>query len=109
MTKIIFCGINGRMGQAVEEIVSEKENFEIVAGVDLNTARRGSYPVYANISEVKEKADVIVDFSFHAALSSYLEYAKAKRLPIIVASTGHTPEESALMQEYSKYIPVFFS
>ena len=109
MTKIIFCGINGRMGQAVEEIVSEKETFEIVAGVDLNTAFRGNYPVYANINEVKEKADVIVDFSFHAALPSYLEYAKANRLPIIVASTGHTPEESALMQEYSKYIPIFFS
>ncbi|MBE6618656.1 MAG: 4-hydroxy-tetrahydrodipicolinate reductase [Ruminococcaceae bacterium] len=109
MTNIIFCGINGRMGQAVEELISEKENFRIVAGVDVNTTRRGDYPVYKNISDVKEKADVIVDFSFHAAIGSYLEYAKAQRLPIVVSTTGHTPEETALMHEYSKFIPVFFS
>ncbi|MBP3334237.1 MAG: 4-hydroxy-tetrahydrodipicolinate reductase [Clostridia bacterium] len=109
MTNIIFCGINGRMGRAVEEIVCEKDNFKIVAGVDLNTERRGDYPVYSKIKEVSEKADVIIDFSFHAELPSYLEYAKANKLPVIIASTGHTPEESALMHEYSKYIPVFFS
>lgn len=109
MTNIIFCGINGRMGQAVEELISEKENFKIVAGVDVNTVCRGDYPVYQNISDVKEKADVIVDFSFHAAIGSYLEYAKAKKLPIVVSTTGHTPEETALMHEASKFIPVFFS
>lgn len=97
------------MGRAVEEIVCEKDNFKIVAGVDLNTERRGDYPVYSKIKEVSEKADVIIDFSFHAELPSYLEYAKANKLPVIIASTGHTPEESALMHEYSKYIPVFFS
>ena len=97
------------MGRAVEEIVCEKDNFKIVAGVDLNTERRGDYPVYAKINEVSEKADVIIDFSFHAELPSYLEYAKATKLPVIIASTGHTPEETALMHEYSKYIPVFFS
>lgn len=109
MTNIIFCGINGRMGQAVEEIISEKENFKIVAGVDVNTTKRGDYPVYSRISDVKEKADVIVDFSFHAVLPEYLEYAKEKRLPIVVSTTGHTPEETALMHEYARFIPVFFS
>lgn len=109
MTNIIFCGINGRMGQAVEEIIREKKNLNIVAGVDTNTERRGDYPVYKHISEVTQKADVIVDFSFHAALPGYLEYAKSKRLPIVVATTGHTADETALMQEYSKNIPIFFS
>ncbi len=109
MTNIIFCGINGRMGQAFEDIISEKEGVRIIAGVDVNTAQRGGYPVYSKISEVKESANVIVDFSFHAALPEYLEYAKSKKLPIVVSTTGHTQEETALMQEYSKYIPIFFS
>ncbi|MBQ8742269.1 MAG: 4-hydroxy-tetrahydrodipicolinate reductase [Clostridia bacterium] len=109
MTDIIFCGINGRMGQAVEEIIKEKEGFRIVAGVDVNTVRRSDYPVYSKISEVSESADVIVDFSFHAALPEYLEYAKVRHLPIVVSTTGHTPEETALMHEYAKSIPVFFS
>ena len=109
MTNIIFCGINGRMGQAVKELISEKENFKIVAGVDVNDTSNGEYPVYKNIADVKEKADVIVDFSFHGAIGAYLEYAKAKRLPIVVSTTGHTAEETAMMHEAAKSIPVFFS
>lgn len=109
MTKIIFCGINGRMGKAVEEIIAEKGDSKIVAGVDINTEQRGNYPVYSKINEIKEKADVIVDFSFHAEISSYLEYAKANKLPIVVCSTGHTPEELDLMKNYAKYVPIFFS
>ncbi len=109
ITKIIFCGINGRMGNAVKETVSEKDDLEIVAGVDLKTEGDNTFPVYEKIADVKEKADVIIDFSFHAVLPEYLNYAKENRIPIIVCTTGHTEEETAMMHEYSKYIPVFFS
>ena len=37
MTKIILNGCNGKMGLAVSRLVAERNDCEIVAGVDLRT------------------------------------------------------------------------
>lgn len=37
MTKIILCGCNGKMGQAIVKAVSERDDCSIAAGVDLIT------------------------------------------------------------------------
>ena len=62
MTKIILCGCNGKMGAAITGIVSERDDCEIVAGVDVNTANTHGYQVYASIADVVEKADVLIYF-----------------------------------------------
>ena len=36
MTNIILCGCNGKMGAAVQNFVSQREDCAIVAGVDLS-------------------------------------------------------------------------
>ena len=62
MVKIIMSGCNGRMGQVITGIVAGDENASIVAGVDINAAKRNDYPVYDNIDSVVEDGDVIIDF-----------------------------------------------
>lgn len=109
--RILFCGANGRMGRATAELIRANERYMLVAGVDITGegAEAVGAPVYKHIAEVKEEADVIVDFSHHSALPELLSYAKDKQMPIVVCTTGHTPEETAMMQEASVSIPVFFS
>ena len=108
MTKIILCGCGGRMGRAIIESV--KDGCTIVAGVDVNaSALSTGFPVYEKISDFPGKADVIVDFSHHSALPSLIEYAKATKTPIVLATTGHTDEELALIEESVNDIAIFRS
>ncbi|MBQ8287711.1 MAG: 4-hydroxy-tetrahydrodipicolinate reductase [Clostridia bacterium] len=109
--RILFCGANGRMGRAIAELIRENEKYTIAAGIDLTGegSKVVNAPVYKHIAEVTEEADVIVDFSHRIALPELLDHAKAKKMPIVVCTTGHTPEDMELMQEASATVPVFFS
>ena len=69
MTNMILCGCSGRMGEAVSKLVNERNDVQIVAGVDVNTqAQVSGFPIFQSISEFPGKADVIVDFSHHTTL-----------------------------------------
>lgn len=100
------------MGNAIMQSVASSDRYQIVAGVDIHAASLGSscaFPVYTTVGEFPGKADVIIDFSHHTALPSLLEYATSTQTPIVVATTGHTEEEMAQMQEAAKKVAVFHS
>ena len=109
--RILFCGANGRMGRATADLIRANDKFTLTAGIDITGEGASAIgaPVYKHIAEVTEEADVIVDFSHHSALPELLAYAKDKHLPIVICTTGHTPEETAMMKEAAASIPVFFS
>ncbi|MBP3314725.1 MAG: 4-hydroxy-tetrahydrodipicolinate reductase [Clostridia bacterium] len=110
MTNIILCGCGGRMGKAIAAALPS--DVEIIAGVDINASALSAalpFPVYENIADFPGKADVIVDFSHHSALPSLLAYAKATKTPLVVATTGHTDEELALMRASADEVAVFHS
>jgi 4-hydroxy-tetrahydrodipicolinate reductase len=109
MIKVILSGCGGRMGKAVAAAAGSEAR--IVAGVDVNAASIGAsdFPIYESITEFSDKADVIVDFSHHSALPSLLDYAKATKTPVVVATTGHTDEELALMKASADEVAVFHS
>ena len=98
------------MGKAIAAALPG--DVEIIAGVDINASALSAalpFPVYENIADFPGKADVIVDFSHHSALSSLLAYAKATKTPLVVATTGHTDEELALMNEAASEVAIFHS
>lgn len=110
MTNIILCGCGGRMGKTITATAGSAYN--IVAGIDINAsalAAACSFPVYERISDFPGKADAIIDFSHHSALPSLLDYAKKTHTPLVIATTGHTEEELALMNEASREVAIFFS
>ncbi len=112
MTNIILTGCGGRMGEAVSKLVETSTELKIVAGVDINAssvAAASSFPVYTSIFEFPERADVIVDFSHHSAITSLLDYAVKSATPIVVCTTGHTDDELALMKKASESVAVFHS
>ncbi len=111
MTNLILCGCGGRMGQAIIRYAADSTDCRIVAGVDINTdaASPADFPVYPSINEFPGRADVIIDFSHHTAIGSLLTYAKTTGTALVVATTGHTDEEKALMREAALSVPIFFS
>ncbi len=105
-TRIILCGACGKMGGNVLSLLLGDEEAVAVCGVDLFPREIG-IPLYKNFSEIKEEADVIIDFSSPNGLKERLEYAKSKNIGIVLASTGFTAEDLALINEYASSTTIF--
>ena len=104
--KVILCGACGKMGGNVLSLLENDDEATAVCGVDLYPKEIG-IPVYKSFSEIKEKADVIIDFSSPIGLKERLEYAKQNGLGIVLASTGFTADDLALVESYSKDVAIF--
>ena len=109
MINVLINGSNGKMGQEIVKQIEQIDNIQTICGVSRTTGIQNKFPTYTNIQEIKEKPDVIIDFSIPKATFLALEYAKEKKIPIVIATTGFTEEEENKIKEYSKYIPVFKS
>ena len=97
------------MGKVVTALVNENPDMQITAGVDINTDKLSSYPVYANPCDISQDADVIIDFSSPAALSGLLKIGTERKLPVILCATGYTQEQIINIEKTSELIPVFRS
>lgn len=108
MVKVIFCGCFGRMGNVVREIVKGNTDMEIVAGVDILDGT-AEFPVYKIITDVKEEADVIIDFSSPKALASLLDYAVSKNVPVVLCTTGFSEEQLSDIKAASEKVAILRS
>lgn len=108
MPRIIISGCNGRMGQAVTRLCTER-GLDVVAGVDVNAVRLFDYPVYADPMEFGGSADVLVDFSVSDSLTGILNFCKARKLPCVLCTTGYSDEQLLELEAASREIPVFRS
>ena len=103
--------ILGHMGREVARLSTEGcRGARLVGGVDPNGTSE-EFPVWASFAELPASLGIscVVDFSHHSCAPALLEYAKAARLPVVVATTGHTEEELAAIREAAQEIPIFFS
>ena len=100
--RCILWGANGAMGRLIDNILKE----EVVGRVSID----GENGVPKTAQELgRVEADVVIDFSHHTAVSGVLEYAQSIGAAAVIGTTGHTPEEKALIQAAAETIPVFYS
>lgn len=109
MLRIMLCGCNGKMGQVITRLISERYDAEIVVGVDPFGGMKNTYPVYETAADVTEKVDVIIDFSNPASLDGLITYAKKTNTPLVISTTGHSEEQKNKITEAAKQLPVFFT
>lgn len=110
MTKIILNGCLGRMGRVVRALVEEDPSCEIVAGID--TASIGAaltFPTYSEFTGCDMPADVVIDFSGIGAMHGLLQYGVQKHIPLVICTTGLTPEIMSDIREVSREVAVFQS
>ena len=109
MINIALFGCNGKMGQVISNLLANDEEAKISFGFDINTERKNSYPVYDDVSKIKEKADVVIDFSHPALLDSILKYCSESKAGAVIATTGLSGEQIEQIEELSKEVAVFRS
>ena len=99
MISILVTGISGRMGQAIQEAVTQ--NPDTCVG---STHDQGQelYPALA-------KCDVAIDFSHHAFTSTLLAEAVANNKPLVIGTTGHTELERQEIVDAAASIPIVFA
>lgn len=109
MTRIILSGCCGKMGGVIQNIIANRDDATIVAGVDKFNNNMIDFPVYESILDVKEEADVVIDFSNPSLLDSLLEYGKNTKTALVIATTGYDDCQKKKIAEASKECPVFFT
>ena len=80
---------------------------ESVIGKVSIDGENGVPKTFAELGEMN--ADVVIDFSHHTAVNEVLAYAKRIGSAAVIGTTGHTPEEKALIYAAAEEIPVFYA
>lgn len=96
---ILLNGARGRMGLAISEVAPEQD-AHIACACDA-----GDDPA-AGIGNCQ----VVIDFSFHEVTPVIAELAAANQIPLVIGTTGHSPEErQATLTATEGKIPVVWA
>ncbi len=110
MYNLLIHGASGKMGQKVFENVKNDQVLSAVCGVSIEEDfSNPSFPIYKTFNDVKEKIDVIIDFSLAVCLDNILDYAINNNTPVVLCSTGFSDRDLEKINDASKKIAIFRS
>jgi 4-hydroxy-tetrahydrodipicolinate reductase len=99
MTKVIITGSKGRMGAALIACAARTPGVRMAGSVDQGD----------DLSAVLADGDVVIDFSFHSATPAIVELCARHKRPVVIGTTGHSPEEQARIRACQTVIPIVWS
>lgn len=108
MTKIILSGASGAMGKVITSLINDSENsdFEIVAGYADHKEEADGFTIYDSLDDIKEEADVLVDFSLAETLDDILNYALRTKTNLVLATTGYNEKDIEKIKKASSSIAI---
>ncbi|MFA6507344.1 MAG: 4-hydroxy-tetrahydrodipicolinate reductase [Treponemataceae bacterium] len=109
MLRIIVNGYFGRMGQVIANTIRAQADLKLVAGIDVKSADSVDCPVFPSLEACTVDADVVIDFSHPDSLFTLLPQAAAKKLAVVIATTGLGEKQQELIRSYAKDVPIFYS
>lgn len=109
MVKVIMHGCNGAMGQVVTALAADMADVEIVAGIDINTEQKSTYPVFQSLEECSVEADAVIDFASQKAVAGLLSGCVKKKLPVVLCTTGLSEEQLEAVKAASSQVAILRS
>ena len=103
---IVLNGASGRMGRILTEVIEQGGAHAVAAKVDWSYAAGDGY---SKLTQYEGPADLVIDFSNHAATDDVTAYCVERGLPVVIGTTGQTEDELALIRAAAEKIPVFLS
>ncbi len=119
--KIALHGAAGRMGQRLVFFGKADPDVQIVAAMDIAThpkmgidagTNAGMDPIGVPLTPELSSdivPDAVIDFSQPAGAVEMLRLCKERRIPLVIATTGLSAEQIALVDEAAKVIPIVFA
>ena len=114
-------GVCGRMGQRIVQLAAEDSEFEIGAGLDAaeHSSQGRDIGELAGIGKLNVtvtadlplsvRLDAMIDFSTPEGTMKVLPICLARRIPLIVATTGHTPAQREQIEATAHETAILFS
>lgn len=96
---VLVTGANGRMGRAVQRVVTEAPDMVLVGAVD-----QGDDPW-----AVEGPIDVVIDFTTPEATLGYARFAAKKGVPLVAGTTGLTAEQRAVLVDLAADVPILYA
>ncbi|MCL2397285.1 MAG: 4-hydroxy-tetrahydrodipicolinate reductase [Defluviitaleaceae bacterium] len=107
MTKIIIHGL-GRLGRSV--CAAMDDQFTVAAAIEAApTQTNDDFPVYMNVEQCTQNADVVVDCSVAHAVPALLTWAVARQLPLVICTTALDDSTIDQINDAVAKIPIFLS
>ena len=100
MTKLAIIGATGRMGTRLVALAVEHD-CQVVAGIT-----RASPPLATPLGTTP---DVIIDFSTPSATRQWLGVARERRIPMLIGTTGLSPDDHRAIDDAARDIAVMQS
>ncbi|GAB6098834.1 4-hydroxy-tetrahydrodipicolinate reductase [Halanaerocella petrolearia] len=114
VTEIVVSGANGRMGQAVVEMISEVDDFELVGAVDREDIGEDIHQILGLDEEPMEitedlattleqvKPDVVVDFTNPQVVMEQIKTVLDHQIDLVVGTTGITEPDLAKIEGWNQ-------
>ncbi|MGN1182917.1 MAG: 4-hydroxy-tetrahydrodipicolinate reductase [Faecalibacillus sp.] len=106
--KVLLYGY-GLMGKKVANKLRADKDFDLIGIVSYVFDEKAPENMYNNLKEVKDVADIIIDFSHPNNLEDILTYAKKNKTKLVIATTGFTSEQLQSIEEASQEVAIFQS
>jgi 4-hydroxy-tetrahydrodipicolinate reductase len=117
--KLAVHGAAGRMGRRVIALAAENSSFRVVGAIEdakcpLLGQDAGAVAGFAPIDVAlldhwPDDLDVVVDFSLPGAVDVCLAKCVEKNIPLVVATTGLTPQQKQSLTEAAASIPIVWA
>lgn len=118
-TRVAIHGAAGRMGQRLIALAAADPQLTVVAGLEAASHPRlgedagsvaGIRPLGVPLSsQLDVAADVIIDFSVPQAVDAVVALSKAKKIPLVVATTGLGESHIAALREAAKAVAILWA
>ena len=122
MADVLKLGVNGaagRMGQRVVALASADKDLKVIAAYEWSGSDKLGHdagelagvgklhvPV---VAEIGEHMDVVIDFSTPEGCMHILKQCMERAIPLVVATTGLTAAQRALVEEAAQVTPILFA
>jgi len=117
--RLAIHGATGRNGRRLIALGSADSEVKIVAAIARGSSEQlgqdagsmaGIPPIgLAVTSQWPEHIDAVIDFSSPDGCEAAVDYCAAKKLPIVIASTGLSPKQIDAIADAAKVIPVCYA
>jgi 4-hydroxy-tetrahydrodipicolinate reductase len=122
--KVVAVGAAGRMGRTLVRCLEAElvRGLELAGAVDIwDCPERGQdagivagcgemgVKISSDLAEVGGACDVVIDFSSHQATAGNAQRVAEWRKPLVIGTTGLTPDEKKLIEQAATMIPIVMS
>lgn len=91
---------NGKMGRMIDQVCAKSGDMQVAGFVGPDAC--------ASLNEIQD-VDVAIDFSYPGNLDMVLENAVSRKLPLVIGTTGLTPEQGEAIRAAGKVIPIVWA